>query len=116
MNEEINNLMKSQAYKRDGYPAIFCGQTFTRLVQGRSKWKIINRYCPSTEESLFCKWEEDHESDRELSELEVMYKEFCKKAHNYLIHHNTNQGEKMAHKIVFPDFYYEIIPNKFPIK
>jgi hypothetical protein len=97
-------------------PATFIGQTRTRLVRARSKWKVNNTWANSCEDPQYQLWIEEREPDRVLTPLEQMYRDFCKSAHNYLVMHPSLQGEYHPHRIIFPDFYYEIIPAKFPVE
>jgi len=71
-------------------------------------------YAPSTEDPMYERWEQET-YPKQLTELEKLYSEFCSKAHSYLTCHSTNNGENHPYMIIFPDFYYEIIPQKFPV-
>ncbi len=95
----------------------FVGVINPHFVQKRSKWKIANTYAPSFE---------DHPQPQldyvngpwcqEFSELELMYQEFCEKAHKLLRSSGPFNGEGHSRRPVFPDFYYDVIEEKFPVK
>jgi|SRR5687768_17344332 len=110
--KEVNIL---GAVKDDSKPpAIFVGQSFTRLVRGRTKYKVPHQHVPTAENPDGTHWNKEY-SDREPTELEKMYEEFCEKAYKYLITHPTMQGANHPHRIIFPDFTYEVIDRKFPV-
>lgn len=111
----VQDIIKAEEYRKEGYPAIFVGQSRTRLVQGRSKWKVENTHAPCTENPRYTSWSQENHP-RDFTELEKMYNEFCKKAYDYLACHSTNNGINHPYRIIFPHFYYEIIPQEFPIE
>ena len=96
-------------------PAIFLGETQTRLVQGRRTFKVPMLYKYTSEHPEFADYMESTRT-QDNTELENMYKEFCKKAFEYLLMHESNRGDKMANRFIFPDFIYEVIPKKFPVE
>lgn len=92
---------------------VFMKQTRTVLVHGRSYYKIINRYGPSTKDPIGHAWTEEH-YPKDLTTLEQLYKDFCKKAHTHISCHSSLNGPNSPSQIIFPDFQYEIIPTKLP--
>src|SRR5688572_29731319 len=93
---------------------IFVGQSRTRLVLGRMRFRIRNKYAPSCEHAQAEAWAQEQFGPEELSKLEELYKEFCEKAHKFVTMHPSMNGPNLPHKVVFPDLYYEIVPNKLP--
>jgi hypothetical protein len=94
---------------------IFIGQSKTKIVRGRRKYMIKNRFaatCPDPESVIFCQetWPE------EFTDLQKMYYDFCEKAYKYMMEHRDNQGGFMPCRTLFPDFYYEVIPERLTIE
>lgn len=94
---------------------VFVKQTRTVLVHGRIYYKIINRYGPTTKDPIGHAWGEEN-YPKDLTTLEALYKEFCKKAYSHIACHGSLNGSNMPSQIIFPDFQYEIIPTKLPIE
>lgn len=99
------------------YPAIFIGQEKPHIVQSRSFWRINNTFSMSHEYPIP---QDSYENmafhSAEKSELEKMYHEFLEKAYRYLRSHRTFNGTGHSRRIIFPDFKYDVIEEKFPIK
>lgn len=91
---------------------VFVGQSKTKLVLGRQKFRVYNTYAPSTEHPRFVAWEHQHRP-KELTELGQLYHDFCKKAYDLIL---TSYCPDIPHQIILPNFHYEIIPDKFPIE
>lgn len=94
---------------------LFVGETETKLIRGRRKYKVRNKYGPSHEIPGQIEWEQGNYPER-MSVLEQMYKDFCQKAHHYLTSHKELNGDKRPERIIFPDFHYETIPERFTIE
>lgn len=94
---------------------VFIGQSETKLVRGRRKYRIDNTYPPVSSDPEGMMWVQE-QWPKEFSELEKMYHEFCEKAYMYITCHPDHNGSNHVHRILFPDFYYEVIPERFNIE
>lgn len=99
---------------------IFIGQSRTRIVLGKAKYKVRNKHIPTdtaTPADLKCAARIlRSEEGEEITGLEKLYYDFCEKAYNMITSDPSMQGEHHPVGINFPDFYYEIIPNKMIIE
>lgn len=114
--ESIQNLIKAQAYKKDGSPATFVGESFPKLVRGRQRWKVKNWDIGTCGRNPLEEKAYQEAFPPELTELEQMYKEFCEKAGRYISTHRYYSGGNYFKQIIFPDFYYDIIPKDFIVE
>lgn len=99
---------------------IFIGQSRTKVVLGKTKYKVRNKHIPTCDapEHVKCGMIlQDRDGDTpELSEFEKLYKEFCEKAYKHILLHPSVQGENHPVGVLFPDFNYEIVPQRLPIE
>jgi hypothetical protein len=92
----------------------FVSQRKAHLVEEMHTYKVSNKAYDTLGMPGYKQFmENQHDS---VSELEQMYKEFCEKAYMYLITHPSLQADTRPYKIIFPDFVYELYPNKFPVE